>query len=163
MMQTIQWSQLTAAEQAQVLARPAQCQSQQLQQQVAAIIDAVAAEGDAAVLRYTQQFDCESLTQLRYSEADIAARAATLEASVKAAIDTAYTTILAFHQQQQPKDITVETYPGVVCSQRFQALESVGLYIPGGSAVLPSTALMLGVPAQIANNQIGRASCRERV
>ncbi|WP_417665463.1 histidinol dehydrogenase [Pseudidiomarina sp.] len=151
-MQILQWSQLSAAEQAQVLARPTQSQSRELQQQVAAMIDAVATDGDAAVLRYTRQFDCDTLTQLRYNEADIARRVELLEPAVKQAIDTAYQTINTFHQQQKPSDISVETYPGVVCSQRFQALQSVGLYIPGGSAVLPSTALMLGVPAQIANN-----------
>jgi histidinol dehydrogenase len=151
-MRAFQWSQLTDQQQAKLLARPAQSQSAELQQQVATIIDAVASEGDAAVLRYTRQFDCENLSELRYSEAQIAERAAQLSADVKQAIDTAYETIRTFHLQQQPQDISVETAPGVVCTQRFEALTAVGLYIPGGTAVLPSTALMLGVPAQIANN-----------
>lgn len=147
-----QWNLLSSIEQQQLLARPAQAQSASLQQQVAAIIDAVAQNGDAAVLQYTQQFDCESLRKLRYSAEEIAEQAAKLEPSVRAAIDKAYSTIAAFHQAQTPKDITVETAPGVVCTQRFAPLDAVGLYIPGGTAVLPSTALMLGVPAQIANN-----------
>lgn len=151
-MRVFQWSQLSDQQQADVLARPAQSQSAELQQQVAAIIDAVANEGDVAVLRYTRQFDCETLNELRYSEADIAAQANKLSTDVQQAIDTAYATIRAFHLQQQPQDIRVETAPGVVCTQRFDALNAVGLYIPGGTAVLPSTALMLGVPAQIANN-----------
>ncbi|RZQ56561.1 histidinol dehydrogenase [Pseudidiomarina tainanensis] len=151
-MRAFQWSQLTDQQQAEILARPAQSQSAELQQQVAAIIDAVANEGDAAVLRYTRQFDCENLSKLRYSEAKIAERAEQLSADIKQAIDTAYETIRTFHLQQQPQDISVETAPGVVCTQRFEALTAVGLYIPGGTAVLPSTALMLGVPAQIANN-----------
>lgn len=150
--QITQWSKLSASQQQQLLARPAQSQSATLQAQVAAIIEAVANEGDAAVLRYTQQFDCETLTTLRYSAAQIAAQAAKVDASVRTAIDKAYVTITSFHQAQTPKDITVETAPGVVCTQRFAALDAVGLYIPGGTAVLPSTALMLGVPAQIANN-----------
>lgn len=147
-----QWNLLSPNEQQQLLARPAQAQSASLQQQVAAIIDAVAKDGDAAVLSYTQQFDCESLLQLRYSKQQIAKQAAKLEPTVRAAIDKAYSTIAAFHQAQTPKDITVETAPGVVCTQCFAPLDAVGLYIPGGTAVLPSTALMLGVPAQIANN-----------
>lgn len=147
-----QWNLLSPNEQQLLLARPAQAQSASLQQQVAAIIDAVAKDGDAAVLGYTQQFDCESLQQLGYSNQQIAEQAAKLEPSIRAAIDKAYSTIAAFHQAQTPKDITVETAPGVVCTQRFAPLDAVGLYIPGGTAVLPSTALMLGVPAQIANN-----------
>lgn len=150
-MRIVQWNQLSEAQQQQQLSRPSQSQSDRLQQQVAAIIDAVAREGDAAVLRYTQQFDCDSLAQLKYSEAQIAAQAEKLEPRVQAAIDKAYSTISAFHQAQLPRDITVETAPGVVCTQRFAPLDAVGLYIPGGTAVLPSTALMLGVPAQIAN------------
>src|SRR5690606_35336061 len=108
-MRVFQWSQLSDQQQADVLARPAQSQSAELQQQVAAIIDAVANEGDAAVLRYTRQFDCETLNELRYSEADISAQANKLSTDVQQAIDTAYATIRAFHLQQQPQDIRVET------------------------------------------------------
>ena len=151
-MQMVQWAQLTEQQQQQLLQRPAQSQSAELQQQVASIIDAVAAEGDAAVLRYTQTFDCKNLTELRYSTEQIAAQASLLAPQVKQAIDTAYATIYAFHKQQQQQNVTVETAPGVICSQRFAPIQALGLYVPGGSAVLPSTALMLGVPAQLANN-----------
>ncbi|MDT7525549.1 histidinol dehydrogenase [Pseudidiomarina sp. GXY010] len=151
-LQQVIWQQLTADQQRQLLARPAQAQSAELLSQVQAIIDAVANDGDAAVLKYTQEFDCPCLTELRYDEAAIAAQAALVEPQVKAAIDTAYQTIYAFHQAQQPQAVTVTTAPGVSCTQQYHALQAVGLYIPGGTAVLPSTALMLGVPAQLANN-----------
>src|SRR5690554_5442555 len=155
-MQVVAWNSLTASQQNQLLERPTMAQSASLQQQVQAIVGAVRDQGDAAVLAYTRQFDCPDLQQLRVSRAEIDARAALLPAKTKAAIDKAYSTIRAFHAAQQPQTVAVETATGVICSQRFHPLDAVGLYIPGGSAVLPSTALMLGVPAQLAN-------CRRRV
>lgn len=149
-MQSIQWQSLSASERTQLLARPAQAQPEVLRQRVADIIAAVQRDGDAAVLKYTRQFDAPDLEALVYPPAAIAAQAAKLDAATKAAIDTAYETIYAFHQAQQPQTITVETAPGVVCSQRYHGLSAVGLYVPGGTAVLPSTALMLGVPSQLA-------------
>lgn len=152
-MQNYIWSELTVVQQAALLARPAQAQSQQLNEQVEAIVAQVQTEGDKAVVALTQRFDSPNLTQLAYSEADRDRQAALLDSKTREAIDTAYGTIRAFHQAQQPQDVTIETAPGVICSQRFHALDAVGLYIPGGSAVLPSTALMLGVPAQLAGCQ----------
>jgi histidinol dehydrogenase len=155
-MQVVAWNSFTADQQNQLLERPTMAQSATLQQQVQTIVSAVREQGDAAVLAYTQQFDCPDLQQLRVDNSEISARAALLPAKTKAAIDKAYSTIRAFHAAQQPQPVTVETAPGVICSQRFHPLDAVGLYVPGGSAVLPSTALMLGVPAQLAD-------CRRRV
>ena len=155
-MQIVRWNSLTLDQQQQLLERPSMAQSANLQQQVQTIVSAVREQGDAAVLAYTQQFDCADIAQLRVDSTTIAARAALLPDKTKAAIDKAYSTIRAFHAAQQPLDVSVETVPGVICSQRFHPLDAVGLYIPGGSAVLPSTALMLGIPAQLAN-------CRRRV
>ncbi|PTB85368.1 histidinol dehydrogenase [Pseudidiomarina aestuarii] len=152
-MQAINWASLSDANREQLLARPAQAQPEVLRQQVADIIAAVQRDGDAAVLNYTRRFDAPELEQLAYPAAEIAAQAAKLDAATQAAIDTAYDTIYAFHQAQQPLPVTVETAPGVVCSQRYHGLSAVGLYIPGGTAVLPSTALMLGVPSQLAGCQ----------
>src|SRR5690554_6279680 len=115
-MQVVQWARLTEQQQQDLLQRPAQSQSAELQQQVATIIDAVAAEGDAAVLRYTQTFDCKDLTELRYTTEQMTAQANQLAPEVKQAIDTAYATIYAFHSKQQPQGVTVETAPGVICS-----------------------------------------------
>lgn len=149
-MRIINWQALADTEQQQLLNRPAQARPEVLQQQVAEIIATVRREGDAAVLRYTRRFDCESIDNLAYPAERIAEQANKLSARTRAAIDVAYATITRFHKPQRPQQLTVETAPGVVCSQRFHPLDAVGLYVPGGTAVLPSTALMLGIPAQLA-------------
>ncbi|MFC0444564.1 histidinol dehydrogenase [Pseudidiomarina halophila] len=145
------WSQLSASARTELLERPAQRVSGELNSTVNAIIAAVRAEGDAAVVRYTQQFDCPTLTELRYPAEAIARQVAKLPAATKAAIDTAYATIRRFHEAQRPQGIKIETAPGIECELRYAPLAAVGLYVPGGTAVLPSTALMLGVPAQLAD------------
>lgn len=147
----VNWNALTVAEQAEALARPVSKNSASLKQTVAQIIAAVETGGDEAVLEYTRQFDCPTLDNLTLSVAQRDALASQVSAKVTAAIDTAFDNIQAFHEAQQPQDIRITTTPGVVCEQRFVPLGSVGLYIPGGSAPLPSTALMLGVPAVVAN------------
>lgn len=152
-MQPMNWQQLSLPERQQALARPVQKTSAALLETVQGILAQVKAEGDAAVLALTEKFDQVTLTGLRYSPAQIDAQAARLDANVQQAIDTAYDTIKRFHEAQRPQNIQVETRPGVVCEQRFTALHSVGLYVPGGTATLPSTALMLGVPAQLAGCQ----------
>tara|TARA_Y100000815_G_scaffold19701_1_gene16917 strand:- start:190 stop:1434 length:1245 start_codon:yes stop_codon:yes gene_type:complete len=124
--------------------------SQQLKKTVGDIIARVEAEGDAAVLDYTRKFDCPDLTNLVLSQDDIEALAAKVTPVVASAIDTAFNNIKAFHEAQMPSDIALTTTPGVKCELRFTALDAVGLYIPGGSAPLPSTVLMLGVPALVA-------------
>jgi len=146
----ITWSSLSANEKKQALARPAMANSQQLKKTVGDIITRVEAEGDAAVLDYTRKFDCPDLTNLVLSQDDIDALAAKVTPVVASAIDTAFNNIKAFHEAQMPSDIALTTTPGVKCELRFTALDAVGLYIPGGSAPLPSTVLMLGVPALVA-------------
>jgi len=146
----ITWSSLSANEKKQALARPAMANSQQLKKTVGDIIARVEAEGDAAVLDYTRKFDCPDLTNLVLSQDDIEALAAKVTPVVASAIDTAFNNIKAFHEAQMPSDIALTTTPGVKCELRFTALDAVGLYIPGGSAPLPSTVLMLGVPALVA-------------
>ena len=146
----ITWSSLSANEKKQALARPAMANSQQLKQTVGEIIARVEAEGDAAVLDYTRRFDCPDLTSLVLSQENIDALAAKVTPEVANAIDTAFNNIKTFHEAQMPSDIALTTTPGVKCELRFTALDAVGLYIPGGSAPLPSTVLMLGVPALVA-------------
>ena len=146
----ITWSSLSASEKKQALARPAMANSQQLRQTVGEIITRVEQDGDAAVLDYTRKFDCPDLTSLVLSQTDIDALAAKVTPEVANAIDIAFNNIKAFHEAQKPSDIALTTTPGVQCELRFTALDAVGLYIPGGSAPLPSTVLMLGVPALVA-------------
>jgi histidinol dehydrogenase len=146
----IHWSQLSTQQQQDALARPAQSANAQLTQQVEAIIARIKTDGDSALLEYTERFDGVTLTQLALSDAAKAAALATLDDAVKASIDIAYRNIKAFHQTQMPRDVELETQPGVVCELKHVPLDAVGLYIPGGSAPLPSTVLMLGTTAQVA-------------
>jgi len=114
------------------------------------IIGAVKSNGDKALLSYAQQFDNIELSSLYIAKEELAELAKQIPADVKAAIDTAYQNIYTFHASQLKTEDKVETMPGVVCWRENRAIEKVGLYIPGGTAVLPSTFLMLGVPAKIA-------------
>lgn len=154
--QPVVWQQAAAEQQQKLLDRPVQAVSEQLQQQVRDIIGQVAQQGDSALLALTKRFDGVDLSSPELPLERVAAIAAQTPTNVKAAIDQAYNNIRMFHLAQQPEDIAVETMPGVFCQQKFAPMARVGLYIPGGSASLPSTVLMLGIPAQIAN-------CAERV
>ena len=122
---------------------------------VQGILDAVEAEGDAALVRLMQEID-GVCAPLAVSEAEINEASAKVAPEVREAIRTAKAHIEAFHSAQQPKEICVETAPGVVCIQRPVPIRRVGLYIPGGSAPLFSTVLMLAVPAAL-------AGCEERI
>ena len=146
----IQWSTLNDEQQVQSLARPAQTNNPQLSEQVSDIIGRIETNGDQALLDYTSRFDGINLTQVALTEANKASSLALLDPAVKASIDVAYRNINAFHMAQMPNDVLLETQPGVVCELKHVALDAVGLYIPGGSAPLPSTVLMLGTTAQVA-------------
>lgn len=114
------------------------------------IVDEVTTKGDAALRAYAERFDKVCLTDLRVSEAEISAAEALVSDDLKKAIRQAYSQIYAFHAAQRFDGVRVETAPGVVCEQRALPISRVGLYIPGGSAPLFSTVLMLGIPARIA-------------
>lgn len=117
---------------------------------VEAIIDRVKREGDAALKSFSEQFDQVALRQLYVGKEEIAKLANTVGEEQKRALQTAYNNIYAFHNTQLREEGKVETTSGVSCWRENRAIERVGLYIPGGTAVLPSTFLMLGVPAKIA-------------
>jgi histidinol dehydrogenase len=146
----IEWGKLSEQQQADALLRPAMKDSNMLRDTVTKILSRVRENKDAAVLEYTKQFDGADLANLRLGREFIDEAEGKLKPNVKAAIDTAYSNIKTFHEAQVPQDIRIETAPGVICEQKHAALEKVGLYIPGGSAPLPSTVLMLGVSAQVA-------------
>lgn len=148
--QAIIWNELDATMQDGVLARPALADSALLRDTVSKILLKVKTEGDKAILDYTKEFDGAELSDLRLNVDHIQAAEQAISSEVKAAIDLAYENIKMFHTAQLPQDIEVVTQPGVVCQQKHAALEVVGLYIPGGSAPLPSTVLMLGICAQVA-------------
>jgi len=146
----IDWQKLSKREQQSALARPAISESGLLSQQVENILNNVKRNGDKALYELTEKFDGVKLTTLIVTDEQIVAARAALSAKRLKAIETAYGQIKRFHQAQICEDITVETTPGVRCTLKTEAIESVGLYIPAGSAPLPSTVLMLGVPSQLA-------------
>jgi histidinol dehydrogenase len=146
----IDWQTLSKREQQSALARPAISESGLLSQQVENILNNVKRNGDKALYELTEKFDSVKLTTLVVTDEQIEAARAALSAKRLKAIETAYGQIKRFHQAQICEDITVETTPGVRCTLKTEAIESVGLYIPAGSAPLPSTVLMLGVPSQLA-------------
>ena len=147
--QLINWQELSEQQKKTALARPAIADSALLSTQVANIIAQVKNQGDKAIYALTEQFDGIALSTLSVSAEQVAQAKLALSAKRLKAINTAYQQIRAFHSAQQPTDITVETTPGVKCTLKTEAIESVGLYIPAGSAPLPSTVLMLGIPAQL--------------
>lgn len=149
-MQTVNWEQLTPEQQVKLLARPAMADSSGLTSTVSEIISNIRQHGDQALLEYTKRFDKLSGDNFTLTQTDIEAATQRLGSDIKNAITVAYEQVVKFHKAQQQDVIRVETMPGVVCEMHTQAIESVGLYIPGGSAPLPSTVIMTGAPAQIA-------------
>ncbi|NVM65761.1 histidinol dehydrogenase [Mucilaginibacter sp. SG538B] len=114
------------------------------------VIASVQQHGDKALLDYALKFDKVELNKLYLDKAELEEIAKAISADQKAALETAYSNIYKFHQTQLKTEDKVETMPGVTCWRELRPIEKVGLYIPGGSAVLPSTFLMLGIPACIA-------------
>lgn len=117
---------------------------------VTQIFKDVSANGDAAIKRYTTLFDGVSLDNIVVSENEILDAINNVSSELKSAIQLAKRNIATFHQAQKTDKVTVETMPGVLCWQEKRPVEKVGLYIPGGSAPLFSTVLMLAIPAQLA-------------
>jgi len=111
------------------------------------ILDEVEARGDAAIAEYTLKFDGVNPDSLTVNPSDIDV---TLAPDLEQAIQQALNNLFLFHREQMPPNLQVETTRGVTCSRKALPIERVGLYIPGGTAPLPSTTMMLGVPAMIA-------------
>ena len=133
----------------ELLRRPV-CDIMEMLETVRPIVERVRAEGDAAVKDYEARFDGVELDSLAVSAAAIDEGCAQVDDTLKAAIDLAYDNITAFHGAQRFDPVRVEVCAGVVCEQRAVPIERVGLYVPGGTAPLFSTVLMLAAPARIA-------------
>lgn len=121
-----------------------------LRQTVQTVLDAVKTEGDEAVRRYELQFDHVQLDRLQVSEDEMREAEGLVDDELKEALRLAHRNIATFHEAQRFQGCEVETAPGVTCWQRAVAIERVGLYVPGGTAPLFSTVLMLATPARIA-------------
>ena len=120
------------------------------------IIDEITRSGDDALRQFTKKFDGVQIDDFRVTKKEFDEAGRVVQPEVAAAIAAASNNIRAFHDAQIPKAIEVETQRGVVCRREWRAIERVGLYVPGGTAPLLSTVLMLGIPAKI-------AGCREIV
>ncbi|WP_159738867.1 histidinol dehydrogenase [Vibrio atypicus] len=149
-MRTVVWQSLSESQQDSILERPAIAEGANITAAVADVIAKVRSEGDAALLELTEKFDRVKPESIRVSEQEVTDACGRLSDNMKQALDQAYSNIAKFHKAQKPQPIKVETQPGVLCEQVTRPIQKVGLYIPGGSAPLPSTVLMLGVPAKIA-------------
>ena len=124
-----------------------------LENTVSEVFDKVQNEGDKAVAAYTAQFDKTTLKNIAVDQAEIAAAVSGVSEELKASIQLAKANIEAFHKAQKTDTVTVETQAGVNCWQEKRPIQKVGLYIPGGTAPLFSTILMLAIPAKIAGCQ----------
>ena len=150
-MKTVRWQSLTKDQQQQLLTRPAVNNSANITAIVSDIIKQVRQQGDGALFTLTEKFDGIRPATLSVSANEVDTACARLSDDMKAALEQAHRNITTFHLAQQQPTLRVETQTGVICEQVTRPVNSVGLYIPGGSAPLPSTVLMLGVPAQIAD------------
>lgn len=146
----LQEAKLSAAERQELFLRP-KIDLARAKERVQPILSQVKADGDAAVARFTREFDQATISQSDLVMDLTSAPWPTLEPSVAEALDAAYGNVRRFHEAQvRSKPLCVETMPGVECRRIAMPIESVGLYVPGGSAVLPSTAYMLATPARLA-------------
>ena len=137
-------------EQWAAITRRPQLDHKQLHQTVAAVLDDVRTRGDEAVADYEERFDHVRLQSLAVTEQEMDEAYSLVSDELKEAITLAHANIKAFHEAQRFQELHVETQPGVDCWQRSVPIERVGLYIPGGTAPLFSTVLMLATPAKIA-------------
>lgn len=146
----LNWSSLSAEQRRQALRRPVQQSTPAFQESVREIVRDVRTRGDAALLDFTRRFDGVALKGIEVSAAEFAAAETALDAESRYAIDRAIANVRRFHEAQVGTPLRVETAPGVVCERHFHPIDAVGLYVPAGVAPLPSTAIMLAVPARIA-------------
>ena len=150
------WNALDDAARDALLARPVQTVAQRTRDAVAGLLADVQARGDVALREATARLDGVELETFEVSEQEFAAAHAAVSAELRQAMQGAAERIEAFHRAGMAQPYTVETAPGVVCERMIRPIPRVGLYVPAGSAPLPSTALMLGVPSRL-------AGCREVV
>ena len=155
-MRILHWSSLSHEQRREALERPAQRDAARTADEVRAIVEAVRRDGDAALRELTRRFDGVELDSLAVCAEELAEAERSIGAAEHAAIARAVETVRIFHEAQLSPPLKVETAPGVVCERISVAVRAVGLYVPAGSAPLPSTAVMLAVPAAI-------AGCPQRV
>ena len=144
------WSKLDDNARSSLLERPALRTDASTRKQVAEIIAQVRKRGDAAIREYCKSLDGAQLTSVQVTPREFADATNALDDDAIAVIDLAIANVRRFHEAQVPQRISVETMPGVRCERVSHSIDSVGMYVPAGSAPLPSSAVMLAVPAAIA-------------
>ena len=149
-MRILDWNSLAPVQREQALRRPAQQHAAAAQQAARDIIDAVRRDGDAAVQALTEKFDAVRPSSLQVTAQEFSAAERSLDAVQTRAIERAIAAVRLFHAAQTSAPLRVQTAPGVVCERFSVPIHAVGLYVPAGVAPLPSTAIMLGVPAVLA-------------
>ncbi|NGM61944.1 histidinol dehydrogenase [Sphingobacterium sp. SGG-5] len=149
MLKSFRYNELTEADQNRLIQRNTD-PNNHIQESVTSILEQVKTRGDEALRDFASQFDKVELEKLSLDKADIELLASTINRDQQRALEIAFHNIHRFHSFQLKGERVVETMPGVKCWREARPIERVGLYIPGGSAVLPSTLLMLGIPARIA-------------
>jgi len=155
-MKILDWTKLSNDDRAAALARPLSNASEERIHAVQRILAQVRADGDSALHALTRRFDNVELGMFEVAEDEFAAAEAGFDPALRAAMVEAKGRLDAWHRAGAPAEFEIDTAPGVRCGRVLRAIDAVGLYVPAGTAPLPSTALMLGVPAQI-------AGCREIV
>ncbi|MDQ3228455.1 MAG: histidinol dehydrogenase [Pseudomonadota bacterium] len=155
-MPIIEWQALDANARAALLQRPSAAIADTVFATARATIRQVRDEGDVALRALTERFDGVALQSLTVSDGEFDAACAGLANPMKKALRDAFCRIEAWHRAGMPLSFEIETAPGVRCGRVLRGIARVGLYVPAGSAPLPSTALMLGIPAKL-------AGCREVV
>lgn len=146
----LDWSTLGEAERRDALRRPAQQDAGTLVARARRIVEDVRARGDAALRDYTASLDGAQLDTLAVTPAEFDAATASLAKDQLAALRRAIETVTRFHETQSLEPVRVQTSPGVTCERTFVPIGAVGLYVPAGTAPLPSTAIMLAIPARLA-------------
>jgi histidinol dehydrogenase len=150
MIRIFDWDSLSAADRGAALARPTQESRAEIAAVAAEVVNAVRQKGDAALYSYTERFDAVRLETLAVSDKEFSQARGFLTSQQHAALETAIANVHRFHSAQLPQPLSLETTPGVRCERIFRAISTVGLYVPAGSAPLPSAVVMLAVPARIA-------------
>jgi histidinol dehydrogenase len=149
-MRILDWNSLSERERRAALARPSLESRADVAATALEVINTVRAEGDAALRTYTERFDGVKLATLAVSPEEFAAARKELTAVQIAALERAIDNVRRFHEAQVPRPFAMDTMPGVRCERIIRPIQAVGLYVPAGSAPLPSAVIMLAVPARIA-------------
>jgi len=149
--ETILWAGLPADQQEAALRRPSMAGDAAMTEAVSSIVEQVRVSGDTAIREFTAKFDRVELADFRVSDDEIRAAEKELTDNAITAIDLAIANVRCFHEAQLTAPISIETMPGFRCQRISHPIDAVGLYVPAGTAPLPSTAIMLAVPAVIAS------------